>query len=239
MRLTTPLRGKHWSKRSLVAAGLALLSSVALDHLPAYSPAGSSSNSPAQLFAADDAEEGWKPLFDGKSLTNWKSTRFGGDGEIHIEKGELILEQGSPLTGLTWTKEFPKQDFEISLEAKRMEGSDFFVGLTFPVRESHASFIVGGWAGSVVGISCIDGHDASDNNTTKVIKFDNGKWYKFKVQVRAERIKCWIDGEAIIDEDIKGKRIHTRNEVDPSRPLGIATFETKAAIKNFQYRVLK
>lgn len=188
---------------------------------------------------AADPEAGWKPLFDGKTLTGWKPTRFGGDGEIQVEEGQLILERGTPLTGLTWTKEFPKQDFEISLDAQRVEGSDFFVGLTFPVRDSHASFIVGGWAGSVVGISCIDGHDASDNATTQVMKFDNGKWYKFKIQVRADRIRCWIDDKQIIDQDIKGKRIHTRNEVDPSRPLGIATYDTKAAIKNFRYRVIE
>ncbi|MFM7844961.1 MAG: DUF1080 domain-containing protein [Planctomycetota bacterium] len=239
MRLTNSTGDTRWSRRTLIKANVALATGLTLAGPLGTFLSGLFLDHPERQLQAADAEEGWRPLFDGKSLTNWKPTRFGGDGEIHIENGELIFEQGSPLTGLTWTKEFPKQDFEISLEAKRVEGSDFFVGLTFPVRDSHASFIVGGWAGSVVGISCIDGHDASDNNTTKVIKFDNGKWYKFKVQVRADRIKCWIDGEAIIDEDIKGKRIHTRNEVDPSRPLGIATFETKASLKNFQYRVVK
>ena len=70
----------------------------------------------------------------------------------------------------------------------RVEGSDFFVGLTFPVRDSHASLIVGGWAGSVVGISSIDGRDASENETTEVMKFKNGQWYKFRLRVRADRL---------------------------------------------------
>lgn len=185
------------------------------------------------------ADQDWKPLFDGKSLAGWKLTKFGGDGEVHVEKEQLMLEMGGPLTGITWTKDFPKQGYEISLDAQRVEGTDFFVGLTFPVRDSYASFIVGGWAGSVVGISSIDGHDASDNETTQVIKFDNKRWYNFRVRVEADRIQCWIDNERIINQDIKDRKISTRNEVDPSRPLGLATYETKAAVKNFRYRMLK
>ena len=206
---------------SLVVAALMLLAS---------------DRSTAPASAADD---GWISLFDGKTLNGWKLTKFGGDGDVHVDDGDLIMEMGVPLTGITWTKDFPKKDFEISLDAKRVEGGDFFVGLTFPVRDSHASLIVGGWAGSVVGISCIDGHDASDNETTQVIKFDNNKWYKFRVQVREDRIRCWIDDKQIIDQDIKGKKIHTRSEVDPSRPMGLATYETKAAIKNFKYKLVK
>ncbi len=106
--------------------------------------------------------DGWMPLFNGRNLDGWKLTKFGGDGEVEVVEGELILNQGGPLTGVTWTKAFPKVDFEISLEAQRVEGTDFFVGLTFPVRDSHASLIVGGWAGSVVGISSLDGRDASE-----------------------------------------------------------------------------
>lgn len=188
---------------------------------------------------AKPADADWKPLFDGKTLNGWKSTRFGGEAEVHVDDGQLILEMGDPLTGLTWQKEFPKQDFEISLEAKRVEGTDFFVGLTFPVRDSYASLIVGGWAGSVVGISSIDGRDASENETTQVMKFKNGQWYKFRLQVRADRLKAWIDDEKVVDQDIKDRRISTRNEVNLSKPLGLSTYQTKAAIKNFRYRALK
>lgn len=181
----------------------------------------------------------WKPLFDGKSLAGWKSTNFGGEGEIEIKDGQLILHQGGPLTGVTWTKDFPKVDFEISLEAQRVEGTDFFVGLTFPVRDSHASLIVGGWAGSVVGISSIDGNDAVQNETTQVMKFDNGKWYKFRLRVTADRIKAWIDDKMVIDVNIQGRKITTRNEVNLSQPVGLATYETQAALRNLRYRVLK
>lgn len=183
--------------------------------------------------------EGWVPLFNGRSLEGWKLTKFGGDGEVEVVEGELILNQGGPLTGVTWTKAFPKVDFEISLEAQRVEGTDFFVGLTFPVRDSHASLIVGGWAGSVVGISSLDGRDASENETTQVMKFDNGKWYKFRVRVTADRIKAWIDDAAVVDVSIKDRKVTTRNEVTLSQPVGLATYDTKAAIRKLRYRIIK
>lgn len=185
------------------------------------------------------ADPAWQPLFDGKTLAGWKLTKFGGDGDVEVDNGQLILHQGGPLTGVTWTKAFPKVNYEISLEAQRVEGTDFFVGLTFPVRDSHASFIVGGWAGSVVGISSIDGRDAVDNETTQVMKFDNGKWYKFRLQVTADRIQAWIDDAPVVNVNIKDRKISTRNEVNLSQPVGFATYDTKAALRNVRYRVLK
>ena len=75
----------------------------------------------------------------------------------------------------------PKTNFEISLDAKRVQGHDFFCGLTFPVGDSFASLIVGGWGGAVCGISSIDGNDASSNDTTTRRKFDNDKWYHIRL----------------------------------------------------------
>ena len=75
----------------------------------------------------------------------------------------------------------------------RVDGIDFFCGLTFPVADSHASFIVGGWGGTVVGISSIDGMDASENATTKYVKFQLKRWYKIRIRVTPTSIQAWID----------------------------------------------
>lgn len=182
----------------------------------------------------------WKPLFDGKTLDGWKITDFGGQGEVKVEDGKLVIASGQPMSGVTYKgKDFPTVDYEISLEAMRVAGGDFFCGLTFPVQKSHCSFIVGGWAGSIVGISSIDGHDASENQTTKVMKFENNRWYRIRVRVRAEKLEAWIDDEQMVDQDIEGRRISTRSEVDLSKPLGLSTYLTQAAIRKFQYRPLE
>src|SRR5688500_1340062 len=100
------------------------------------------------------AATGWKSLFDGRTLTGWKVTNFGGEGEVHVEKGAIVMEQGSNMTGVTYAgKDFPKMDYEASLEGKRVKGNDFFCTTTFPVGDTHCSFVVGGWGGTVVGLS--------------------------------------------------------------------------------------
>src|SRR5687768_11202309 len=76
----------------------------------------------------------WKSLFDGKTLTNWKSTNFGGEADVEVKDGAIIMEQGSDMTGVTYSgKDFPKLDYEFTLEGKRVKGGDFFCTTTFPV----------------------------------------------------------------------------------------------------------
>jgi len=185
------------------------------------------------------ADETWKSLFDGQALGDWKSTVFGGEGAVQVSDGNLVLRPGSPLTGVTWKgTELPSGSYELELEAKKTQGIDFFCGLTFPVGDNHCSLIVGGWAGSVVGLSNIDDQDASRNDTTRYLSFAKDRWYKIRVQVTDERIRAWIDDELVVDQELEGKRISVRAEVLLSRPLGICTFETEAAFRNLRWKPL-
>jgi len=97
------------------------------------------------------AGEGWRPLFDGHSLTGWRIIDYGGQSRVAVRKNLLLLPSGAPFTGVNFTNDAPKVNYEISLEAMRVSGSDFFCGLTFPVRDSFCSLIVGGWGGTLVG----------------------------------------------------------------------------------------
>ncbi len=174
-------------------------------------------------------------LFDGQSLDGWEITNFGGEGDCRVENGVLVIEAGYPISGVTSTREnLPKTDYEISLEAKKTNGIDFFCGLTFPVADSYCSLIVGGWAGSVVGLSSIDDEDASTNETRKLMKFEKDRWYRIRVGVQPARIQAWIDDEQVVDLNIEGRKISLRNETLPSRPLGIFNFETTSEFKNIQ-----
>jgi len=128
------------------------------------------------------AKDGWSPLFNGKDLDGWKATEFGGEGDVSFEKGYVVIGQGVDLSGVTsQRKDLPKMNYEIEFEAQRFNGSDFFVGLTFPVQESHCSLICGGWGGGVTGLSSIDGMDAVENETTGHFSFTNGEWYKIRL----------------------------------------------------------
>ena len=157
--------------------------------------------------AAPDAAAAaeWRPLFDGRSLDGWQPTPFGGEGEVTVADGAIAIARGSEMSGITWTKDVPRQDYEIALEARRVDGFDFFCGLTFPVGEDFCSFIVGGWGGAVVGLSSIDGADASSNDTTSIRSFKNGRWYAVRVRVTPARIECFIDDERVVDQPLDGQ----------------------------------
>src|SRR6266536_1927801 len=181
----------------------------------------------------------WQSLFDGKTLKGWKITDFAGGGEVKIENGQLRLHSGVMLTGVSYTNELPRADYEVSLEAMKVDGSDFFCGLTFPVENSFCSFIVGGWGGGVVGLSSIDGMDASENETTKYLKFDPGRWYPIRVRVTSKKIEAWIDNEKLVDQDITDRKISLRpGDIEYSKPFGIATWQTTGALRDIKIRRL-
>ena len=201
---------------------------------------GSPSDTSDAAKSVGKSAEAWRSLFDGKELGEWKSTKFGGEGSVDVEDEQIKLSFGQYMTGVTHSgKDLPTNNYEIELEAMREDGSDFFCGLTFPVDENFASLVCGGWGGSVVGVSSIDDMDASENTTTAYKAFKNKQWYKIRVRSTKDRLQAWIDDELFVDEEVKSDRLSTRIEMDRSQPLGIACFDTQAAIRNVRIREVK
>jgi hypothetical protein len=181
-------------------------------------------------------EPAWVELFDGKKLGDWVPTNFGGEGNVEIDAGRIVLGFGSDLTGITWKGAVPRIDYEVKLEARREDGNDFFCGLTFPVNESSCSLILGGWGGTVVGLSSIDGMDASENETSRLMNFDHNRWYAIHLKVTRERIEAWIDGRKIVDQELAGRKLGIRPEVELSRPLGVTSWRTRAGLRKIALR---
>lgn len=184
----------------------------------------------------------WKPFFNGKDLTGWTETKFGGAGEPVVEEGRIIISMGASLSGVNWTNSaaLPKVNYEIELEAMKVDGNDFFCGLTFPVSDTFCTFVVGGWGGSVVGLSSLDGADASENETAKNLYFEPKRWFRIGLRVTEDRITAKIDGETVVDVITKDRKIGLRHgDIDLSKPLGIATYQTTSAIRGIRLRELK
>jgi Domain of Unknown Function (DUF1080) len=203
-------------------------------------PAVADSEAPARSDAkpAERDEDKWTPLFDGKTLKGWKISKFGGEGPVTVEDGRIVLGFGSDLTGIHTERKLPKINYEVEVEAMRVDGSDFFCGLTFPVKDDPCSLIIGGWGGGVCGLSSLDGQDASENETTTYREFKKGEWCKVRLRVTDKKIQAWLDGKEIVDVETTGRRIGIRYEVEPSRPFGFAAWQTTAALRNIRIREL-
>jgi len=192
------------------------------------------------IFSTAAQSGSWRPLFDGKTLSGWKVTEFGGIGTTSIEGGTIVLGTGNPMSGITWTGDaIARSGYELELDAMRVSGSDIFCGLTFPVEDSHCSLIVGGWGGSIVGLSSLDGLDASENETSIFMMFENQRWYRVRVRVEPDRIRAWIDDKQVVDADIKGRKLSVRSEMLDSRPLGSASWQTTSALRNIRIREVR
>ena len=198
-----------------------------------------------KIAPAAPTQTGWQSLFNGQTMAGWKRTDFGGGGIVHVEKSfrggppAIVVDGGAALSGFNWTNDLPKMNFEIALEAMKIEGSDFMCALTFPVANSHASLVLGGWGGATVGISSIDNSDASENETTKFFNFPKDRWFKIRMRVTPGRLQAWLDDEQIVNQDTTDKKISLRpGEIEDSVPLGIATYQTTSAFRDLKLRRL-
>lgn len=183
--------------------------------------------------------EPWISLFDGRTLAGWKEAPYTGRGRARVRDGMMELGKGRT-TGVALEGEFPRTGYELRFEAARLEGNDFFAGVTFPVGDSHCFWVNGGWDGTVVGLSNLDGNDASENETSTVREFARGQWYRFRLAVTRRRIQAWIDEEPVIDVDPEAHRVELQfDETDLGKPLGFSAYGgTVAGLRRIEYRRL-
>lgn len=187
---------------------------------------------------------GWSPLAaqtgEWQALAGWQEVAFRGHGAAVVSDGVITLPPGAPFTGVHRMGSFPSSDYEVRFEAQREKGNDFFASFTFPVKESFATLVTGGWGGDIVGISSIDGWDAADNETRTYFNFENGRWYSFRLRVTDDRLQAWIDEKPVIDVVITGRRIDLRpGETKLTTPVGFMSYNTAGRIRKVECRPLK
>jgi hypothetical protein len=177
-------------------------------------------------------------MFDGRSLKGWKVAPISGHGGVEVSDGIIRLGKGR-MTGIAWTGEFPRSGYEVRFEAARLEGKDFFASIVFPVKDSYCAWISGGWDGTVVGLSNLDGNDASENDTSAIRDFVQGRWYAFRLAVTDSRIQAWIDESIVINVDTFERKIELAfDDTDLCTPIGFASYRTVGGLRRIEYRRL-
>lgn len=178
-------------------------------------------------------------LLEGAPAEHWTASRIPEEGPVTVQKGVIRLEAGLPMTGARfagpWDElNLPWIDYALTFEARRVEGQDFFATCTFPVGSADrcVSLVLGGWGGGLVGISNIDHQDASENMTRAERPFENGRWYRIRIEVRNDDLQAWIDDAPMVNVSIKGRRLELRSgDIDHCTPLGFASWRTVGEIR--------
>ena len=188
-----------------------------------------------------EPEGDWVSLFDGKALDGWRIVEerpFDRHGQIGVEAGNIVLGQGPGATGIAWTGEFPRVDYEVSLEVMLEAGQETMCNVIFPVEQSECIFSVGGWRLTTTGLSLVDGRWAENNETAKRMRVVPQRWYRVRLRVTESRVEAWIDDEMVVDLRRAGQTFSAGVQ-GPLRPFGLCNFIARTHLRNIRMRRLK
>ena len=172
-------------------------------------------------------------------VSHWQEADIERNGGITHESDGFTLKDGSPMTGIvfpTWVQYgLPLINYTINYDAMRVRGTDFFGSATFPVGDAKRciTFVLGGWGGAQVGISCIDGYDAAENTTGSSQRLENGRWYHVRIDVREKELRVLLDDKPIIQTNLHGRSLSLRaGDISKCAPFGFATYGTEGRVRN-------
>lgn len=205
---------------------------------PAKADAPREAATPAANPSAAPVAADWTELEE-LAPGKWAPIGAAADLEWDAESRVLKIGIGTDLNGVRWSGDIPTEPYQVELEARRLSGSDFFCGLTFPVRGAteSATLIIGGWGGNLVGISSIEGLDASENSTGSQHQFEDSRWYRIRLDVANDRLQAWIDDRQVVDAHTEGQKLSLRpGPIEECAPLGLATWLTSAEFRGVRWR---
>lgn len=153
------------------------------------------------------AEEGFQPLFDGKSLQGW--TQKNGTATYRVEEGTIVgkTNEGSPNSFLCTDKQYC--DFELLFEVKVDDELNSGVQIRSASKEDFKNFRVhgpqveiatNGTAGFIYGEALDTGWLSEDRTDPKAVAaFKKGEWNSYRVLAKGNRIQTWVNGVPVAD----------------------------------------
>jgi len=169
-------------------------------------------------------EEGFKPIFDGKSLDGWKKSEEN-PGSLKVEDGSIVID--GERAHLYYTGELaPLKNFHFKAEVMTTPGSN--AGLYF-----HTKYQPSGWPKygyeCQVNVSHTDPKKSSslygvENVAAPPVK-DN-EWYTQEIIVQGRNIKLILNGETMVDYTEQESK--SADSANFERRLGEGTFAIQA-----------
>ncbi|MCE9604293.1 MAG: DUF1080 domain-containing protein [Planctomycetia bacterium] len=189
--------------------------------------------------AQNTKEEGFRPLFDGKTLGGW--VQRGGKAKYTIENGEIVGSSvaGTPNSFLCTDRDYG--DFILEVEFKVDPALNSGIQIRSQIFDSEKSVEIGGKkitisAGRVHGYQVeIDPSDRAwsggiydegrrgwlvdlKGNAEARKAFKQGEWNKYRVECQGSSIKTFINGVAAAD---------LKDDVTPSGFISLQVHSTK------------
>lgn len=153
---------------------------------------------------AQEKEEGFKTLFDGKTLSGWSG---GGDGYV-VKDGAIVCDPKAKSGGNLFTeKEYA--NFELRFEFRLEEGSNNGIGIRAP-KQGDAAFdaieiqVLDDGAERYKGIQPWQHHGsvygvvAAKPGHLKPV----GEWNAETIRIEGSKIKVTLNGTVIVDADL-------------------------------------
>ena len=174
-------------------------------------------------------DDGWKSLFDGKSLDGWSIKS--GYATYDIEDGGVIVGKTAEGSGNTFLCTNEKYgDFELEFEVKVDKGLNSGVQIRSALKGMDGKYggrVNGpqveietgpGQSGYIYGEATGKGWLSPEpNSEDKSVKahdhFKNDEWNQYRVVAKGANIKTWINGKPIADL--------THDEIYGSHPKGL------------------
>ena len=169
----------------------------------------------ASSFAEAPKGEGWKALFNGKDLTGFETRN--GSANYNVEDGAIVgrTSPGSENSFLVTRAHY--SDFELRFEVKvddglnsgvqiRSHGRDFGHNRYYgPQIELESSPGQSGWVyGEGMDTGWISQEPGSkDPKVNAHSHMKNGKWNSIRIVAQGARVKTFINGNAVANENMK------------------------------------
>jgi hypothetical protein len=184
----------------------------------------------ASTFAGDNAltddqkAEGWKMLFDGKSLEGWSIKS--GFATYKVEDGSIVgtTKPKSPNTFLCSNETF--SNFELTFEVKfdqffnsgcqirsKLKGDQYGGRVYGPQVEIEKS---PGQSGFIYGEAAGGWQSPEPKSKDKAVNthshFENEGWNQYRVLAKGRKIQTWINGNLVADLDYDEQRYADNSE---------------------------
>jgi len=231
--------------RTLLTAAALLLAVLVL------MPARAADEPAPNTLSAQEQKDGWKLLFDGKSLDGWRVFKKQDAAGWTVRDGAITLEK--PGSGDLMTKE-KYGNFEFSIDWKFESGNNS--GIIYRVTEEVSPSYVSGpemqvmphKAGDKLGKN--SGGSLYDMYAPTANPFKPAdQWNSFKIVCNGKHIEQWVNGVKVVETDIGSDDWNTRLAASkwknaklfasqPSGHIALQDHGGKLAFRNAKIKVL-